>query len=112
MFPRIAATVLHAVAAVLTALPWPVLRRVADALAWLWRSLDARESRVARRNLELAYPDLMPAERAALHAEVLEFAHPVTGEAVRCTAPVPDDMKALIKVLHDDTKAAKAAGRG
>jgi len=63
-----------------------------------------------------ATPELIEAlrgfRRQALHAEVLEFAHPVTGEPVRCTAPVPDDMRALIKVLHDDTVAAKAAGRG
>jgi 23S rRNA pseudouridine1911/1915/1917 synthase len=63
-----------------------------------------------------ATPELIEAlrgfRRQALHAEVLEFTHPVTGEPVRCTAPVPDDMRALIKVLHDDTMAAKAAGRG
>jgi 23S rRNA pseudouridine1911/1915/1917 synthase len=63
-----------------------------------------------------ATPELIEAlrgfRRQALHAEVLEFAHPVTGEPVRCTAPVPDDMRALVKVLHDDTMAAKAAGRG
>jgi 23S rRNA pseudouridine1911/1915/1917 synthase len=63
-----------------------------------------------------ATPELIEAlrgfRRQALHAEVLEFAHPVTGEPVRCTAPVPDDMRALIKALHDDTMAAKAAGRG
>src|SRR6478752_6072416 len=42
-------------------------------------------------------------KRQALHAETLEFAHPVTGEPVRCTAPVPDDLRALVKALHDDT---------
>ena len=45
-------------------------------------------------------------KRQALHAETLEFAHPVTGEPVRCTAPVPADLKALIGVLRDDTAAA------
>ncbi|HEY0504090.1 MAG TPA: 23S rRNA pseudouridine(1911/1915/1917) synthase RluD [Lysobacter sp.] len=45
-------------------------------------------------------------KRQALHAQTLEFAHPVTGEPVRCTAPVPDDLKHLIGVLHDDTAAA------
>ena len=29
--------------------------------------------------------------RQALHAETLEFAHPVNGAPVRCTAPVPED---------------------
>lgn len=39
-------------------------------------------------------PDLI--ERQALHAEVFSFFHPRTGEPVRVTAPVPDDMMALI----------------
>lgn len=62
-----------------------------------------------------ATPELIEAlrdfRRQALHAETLEFAHPVTGEPVRCTAPVPADLRALIRVLHDDTVSAKAAGR-
>lgn len=43
--------------------------------------------------------------RQALHAETLEFRHPISGEPVRCTAPVPDDMLHLLKVLHDDAVA-------
>ena len=46
--------------------------------------------------------------RQALHAETLEFAHPVSGEPVRCTAPVPDDMLHLLKALRDDAAAASA----
>ena len=49
--------------------------------------------------------------RQALHAEILEFAHPVSGEPVRCTAPLPADMRALIKTLHDDTVAAAEKAR-
>ncbi|HEY5804328.1 MAG TPA: 23S rRNA pseudouridine(1911/1915/1917) synthase RluD [Lysobacter sp.] len=45
-------------------------------------------------------------KRQALHAETLEFAHPLTGEPVRCTAPVPDDLRDLVRALHDDTVAA------
>jgi 23S rRNA pseudouridine1911/1915/1917 synthase len=41
--------------------------------------------------------------RQALHAEVLEFAHPLTGEPVRCSAPVPADMRHLLQVLREDT---------
>ncbi|HZX77214.1 23S rRNA pseudouridine(1911/1915/1917) synthase RluD [Lysobacter sp.] len=44
--------------------------------------------------------------RQALHAETLEFAHPVTGEPVRCTAPVPEDLQHLLRVLRDDSVAA------
>jgi len=41
--------------------------------------------------------------RQALHAEVLEFAHPLTGQPVRCSAPVPADMRHLLQVLREDT---------
>jgi 23S rRNA pseudouridine1911/1915/1917 synthase len=62
-----------------------------------------------------ATPELIEAlrgfRRQALHAEVLEFAHPVTGEAVRCSAPIPDDMRALVRALHDDAVGAKQDNR-
>lgn len=37
--------------------------------------------------------------RQALHAAVLGFRHPITGEAVRCESPLPDDMAALQAAL-------------
>ncbi|TWI02870.1 23S rRNA pseudouridine1911/1915/1917 synthase [Luteimonas cucumeris] len=46
--------------------------------------------------------------RQALHAETLEFVHPVSGEPVRVTAPVPGDMRELLRVLHEDAKQAQA----
>ncbi|MFC0679879.1 23S rRNA pseudouridine(1911/1915/1917) synthase RluD [Lysobacter korlensis] len=49
--------------------------------------------------------------RQALHAETLEFAHPVSGDPVRCTAPVPDDMQQLVAVLRADSRAAAESGR-
>lgn len=49
--------------------------------------------------------------RQALHAETLEFAHPVTGEPVRCTAPVPADMQALIAALREDSREAAERSR-
>lgn len=62
-----------------------------------------------------ATPELIEAlrgfRRQALHAETLEFSHPTTGEPVRCTAPVPDDMQHLLKALRDDAKAAAGAAR-
>ena len=50
-------------------------------------------------------------KRQALHAEVLEFAHPLTGQPVRAEAPLPADMRALMKVLREDTAAFEAAQR-
>ncbi|RMH94188.1 23S rRNA pseudouridine(1911/1915/1917) synthase RluD [Lysobacter pythonis] len=44
-------------------------------------------------------------KRQALHAEVLEFAHPLSGRPVRCEAPIPADMRALMKTLREDTAA-------
>ncbi|MFQ5581633.1 MAG: RluA family pseudouridine synthase [Mariprofundaceae bacterium] len=38
--------------------------------------------------------------RQALHAEVLGFQHPVTGEALRFLAPLPDDLRALSDALE------------
>ncbi len=46
--------------------------------------------------------------RQALHAETLEFAHPATGEPVRCSAPVPEDMQALMRALREDVAAHAA----
>ncbi|MEN5059180.1 23S rRNA pseudouridine(1911/1915/1917) synthase RluD [Luteimonas sp. TWI1416] len=43
--------------------------------------------------------------RQALHAETLAFRHPTTGEAVRCSAPLPADMQALLKALRADAAA-------
>ena len=50
-------------------------------------------------------------KRQALHAEVLEFTHPVSGEPVRCSAPVPADMLALVAALREDTRIAEERGR-
>ena len=66
-----AAWLLYLLAAAIARLPWRWLRALADALARRWRRRDVRISRIARRNLELAYPGLLPAERAQLHASVL-----------------------------------------
>jgi 23S rRNA pseudouridine1911/1915/1917 synthase len=44
-------------------------------------------------------------KRQALHAGHLEFTHPVTGKPVACEAPLPEDMRQLIKLLASDTKA-------
>jgi 23S rRNA pseudouridine1911/1915/1917 synthase len=50
--------------------------------------------------------------RQALHAETLEFMHPITGEPVRCTAPVPADMLHLLKALREDAAAHAEKLRG
>src|SRR5690606_7452413 len=42
--------------------------------------------------------------RQALHAETLEFAHPLGGQPVSVSAPVPADMVELLRVLREDTR--------
>jgi 23S rRNA pseudouridine1911/1915/1917 synthase len=39
--------------------------------------------------------------RVALHAELLEFIHPVSGEKIKIVAPLPDDMKNVISILKE-----------
>ena len=50
-------------------------------------------------------------KRQALHAEVLEFTHPTSGEPVRCSAPVPADMQALMALLREDAAAHATVAR-
>jgi len=58
-----------------------------------------------------ATPELVEALRAfrrqALHAEKLEFEHPVSGELVSVTVDAPADFAALVHALREDTKAAR-----
>ena len=51
-------------------------------------------------------------KRQALHAQVLEFAHPATGEPVCCEAPLPDDLQALLRELRTDAAAHAVTGTG
>lgn len=50
--------------------------------------------------------------RQALHAQVLEFAHPATGEPLRVEAPVPDDLLALLAALRADAAEHAVTGSG
>ena len=58
-----------------------------------------------------ATPDLVEAlrgfKRQALHAEKLEFVHPVSGQAMSFQSPVPADIQALVAVLREDTATFK-----
>jgi Kdo2-lipid IVA lauroyltransferase/acyltransferase len=107
------ARLLYCAAALLGRLPWPLLKRLSDLMAWSWLRFDARESRVARRNLELAYPELAPAERTALHRRVLYSTARQTLEMLRTwTRPAPANLARLTRhgqALYDQ---ALAAGKG
>ena len=49
--------------------------------------------------------DASGAQRQALHAAELGFAHPITGEALRFTMPMPPDMVRLLERLRRGGKA-------
>jgi 23S rRNA pseudouridine1911/1915/1917 synthase len=46
-------------------------------------------------------------DRQALHAVMLKFEHPVTGEELEFHAPVPDDMVAMAEALRQDARLNK-----
>ena len=60
---QFAARLLYFFASLIGRLPWPWQRRLGEAVASVWQRRDAREARVARVNLALAYPELLPAQR-------------------------------------------------
>ena len=111
---RLLGNALYLLAWLVGHLPWSWLHALGDVLAALWRWRDARESRVARRNIELAFPALDQSAREALHRDVLRT---TTRQAVETlalwTRPHARNL-ALIREFHgtgllDD---AIAAGRG
>ena len=107
-------SLLFLLARLLGLLPWPMLRALGDGLAGWWRSRDTRESRVARRGLELAFPQMPAAAREALHAAALKSAGWQTFETLRIwTRPAADSLSMLDEgpgvALFD---AALASGRG
>lgn len=111
---RFAARLLYTFAALLGRLPWPWLLRMGDALAAWWRWRDVRESRVARINLELSYPELLPAQRDELHREILRTTARQVLETVRLWTRPHDENLGLLREQHgiDLMDQAIAAGRG
>ena len=51
-------------------------------------------------------------KRQALHAEKLEFAHPVSGEGISVTVPMPQDMQALVAGLRADSVPSQEVESG
>ena len=70
----------------------PVYGRQAGIMAWKAPGTEARHEQALAAARAFA--------RQALHAAVLGFVHPVTGETLRFEAPLPDDMAGLIAALR------------
>ena len=109
-----AARLLYWTASLLARLPWAWLRGMADAFARAWIGRNDRTERVVRRNLELAYPDLPPAERDALHAAILRNTAWQALETLRIWTRPPAANLATIREVHgvEFFDAALADGRG
>ncbi|MGE8249209.1 MAG: lauroyl acyltransferase [Stenotrophomonas bentonitica] len=114
MKPHTTARLAYRAAALFTRLPWSWLRAVATLLAWLWIRLNARESRVTRRNLELAYPELSDTERAVLHRNVLRSTALQAIETLRLWTQPRERNLARLTERHGEAlyDAALAAGKG
>lgn len=47
--------------------------------------------------------DPIPVDRQMLHASILQFAHPRTGERMKFIAPLPEDFKAALRRLYEES---------
>ena len=111
---RLAAALLFALARLAGRMPWRWHPWLAARLASLWLRTDARESLVALRNLELAFPQMDPAEREALRKRILLSTARQLLETLRFwTRPHPENL-ALIRETEGESlfDAAIAGGRG
>ncbi len=108
------AAVLFSLASVLGRLPWLWLRELADVLASASLRLDTRESAVARCNVALAYPELLPAQQALLHRAVVHTTARQALETLRMWTRPPAATLAQVCEVHGLAlfDAALASGRG
>src|SRR5690554_2876519 len=111
---RFASALLYLAAAALGRLPWRLLNRFGNGLAWLWARNGARESHVARVNLGIAYPEALPAEREEWHQAILRTTARQFLETLRFwTRPHPGNLSLITRTsgigLFDD---ALASGKG
>ena len=111
---NLAATLLYALAWSVARLPWPLLRALADALARLWVARNAREARVARRNLELIRGDLDDHARTCLLHAILRATARQAFETLRLwTRPSPRNLADIVAIHGEalfDTALADPRG--
>lgn len=96
----LAGKLLYALAAIIGRLPLRMLHRLGDIAAWISRVLNLRETRVARRNLEIAYPQLDDDARMAFLRSVMRETGRGAFETLRFwTRSEPDNLR-LIDTVH------------
>lgn len=108
------AFLLYLLAKMIGRLPWSTLSWLGDRLAAYWRDGNRRESRVAMRGLELAYPDMAATERSVLRDAALRNTGRQSFETLRIwTRPAAESLALIDEgpgvALFD---AALANGRG
>src|SRR5690606_7128340 len=111
---RFASALLYVTAAAIGRLPWPVLNRIGDGLAWLWRRKDASESHVARLILWSAGPEALPADRAAGPRDSLRATARQPLDSRRFwTRPHADNLALITRTTGVElVDAARASGKG
>lgn len=105
---------LYACAAIVGRLPLRALHKLGDLAAWLARLFNVREARVARRNLEIAYPQLGTATRERLLHEVLRGTARGAVETLRFWTRAENANLRFIGEVHGQSlfDAALASGGG
>ena len=95
-------------------LPWSMCRALSVVMAWLWRVLNARESRVARRNFEIAFPDLSDRKKTELQRRVMQSTALQTMEMLRTWTHSPAENLARIRRIYGEEiyRAARSSGKG
>jgi KDO2-lipid IV(A) lauroyltransferase len=111
---RFAAALLFAIARIAGGIPWRWHRWIAALVARLWIATRARESTIALRNLDIAFPGMAPVERDALRARVLATTARQLLETLRFWTRAPAGNLALVRACEgeDMFDAAIAGGRG
>jgi len=111
---QFAARLLYLFASLIGRLPWSWQQRLGDAVASVWQRRDAREARVARVNLGLAYPELLPAQREQWQQAIVRTTARQAVETLRLwTRPHAENL-GLLRERHGTElfDAALAAGKG
>ena len=109
------AGLLYRTITLITRLPWPLLRGAGNALARLWIALDARESRVARRNIALVFDHLSADQQSALHRDVMRATARQTIETLHFWTHSPaSNLQRHLPERHGEAlyQAARTTGRG
>lgn len=111
---RALAALLHALMRVIGRLPLRALHAIGAFLGALARRFDNRETRIARRNLELCLPELDPVAREILLADVLREAGRTLAETCRLwTRPQSENLGLIREVAGEELlRAALASGHG